>query len=253
MGISSMAQSINTLTGLMQTLVNANTDSLAQSDNNNNAQQPVVSQGSKTVQPSVTVTRQAPRQILSLDSNLDNSEVVDNFNLDYFDDHIPLSGTICSSPAPAERNHSFDPAVGFNDVCVASSSEADMPVGDGNFDWEIPQLQTEEKTSGKISSGLPKAVNASVTIKSNADSIKSIEDKYYRPDNSCVPRVNREIWSALSRQANTQDSKMQDVPKFLVQLAEPCCKSKEPLDPVKTRSLLSDSICLLGHGFSSHS
>lgn len=260
MGISSMAQSINTLTGLMQTLVNANKDSLTQSDNNNNVQQPVVSQGSKTVQRSVTVTRQAPRQILSLDSNLDNSDVVDNFNLDYFDDDpIHPSGTMGSSPAPAEMNHSFDPAVGFNEAFVAPSSEADMPVGDGNFDWEIPQLQTEEKTSGKISSGLAKAVNASVTIKSNADSIKSIEDKYYRPENCenlCVPRVNREIWSALSRQANTQDSKMQDIQKSLVkgmipivQLAEQCCKSKELLDPVKTRSLLSDSICLLGHGF----
>jgi hypothetical protein len=43
---------------------------------------------------SVTVTR----QILPLDSQLDNSDVVDNFNLDYFDDdHIPLSGTIGSS------------------------------------------------------------------------------------------------------------------------------------------------------------
>jgi hypothetical protein len=54
MGISSMAQSINTLTGLMQTLVNASKDSLTQSDNNNNN----VQQGSKTVQPSVTVTKQ---------------------------------------------------------------------------------------------------------------------------------------------------------------------------------------------------
>ena len=76
MGISSMAQSINTLTGLMQTLVNANKDSLTQSDNNNNN----VQQGSKTVQPSVTVTR----QILALDSNLNNSDVVDNFNLRLF-------------------------------------------------------------------------------------------------------------------------------------------------------------------------
>jgi hypothetical protein len=46
-----------------------NKDSLTQSDNNNNNN---VQQGSKTVQPSVTVTR----QILSLDSNLDNSEIV---------------------------------------------------------------------------------------------------------------------------------------------------------------------------------
>jgi hypothetical protein len=49
---------------------------------------------------------------------------------------------------------------------------------------------------------------------------------------------------------------MQDIQKSLVkgmipivQLAEQICKSKEPLDPVKTRSLLSDSICLLGHVF----
>ena len=103
---------------------------------------------------------------------------------------------------------------------------------------------------------MAKAVNASVTIKSNAHSIKSIEDKYYRPDNcenSCVPRVNREIWSALSRQANTQDSKMQDVQKSLVQLAEPCCKRKEPLDPVKTHSLLSDYLSFGSWFFISHS
>jgi hypothetical protein len=42
-----MAQSINTLTGLMQTLVNANKDCLTQSDNNNNN----VQQGSKLFNP----------------------------------------------------------------------------------------------------------------------------------------------------------------------------------------------------------
>ena len=139
MGISFMAQSIDTLTGLMQTLVNDYKDSLTQSDNNNNVQQPVVSQGSKTLQPSVTVTR----QILSLDSNLDNSDVVDNFNLYYFDDNpIHPTGTMGSSPA--EMNHSFDPAVGFNEAFVAPSSEADMPVGDGNFDWEIHSYKRKQ-------------------------------------------------------------------------------------------------------------
>jgi hypothetical protein len=39
------------------------------------------------------------------------------------------------------------------------------------------------------------------------------------------------------------------LPESRASLAEQCCKSKELLDPVKTRSLLSDSICLLGHGF----
>jgi hypothetical protein len=54
-------------------------------------------------------------------ANLDNSDVVDNFNLDYFDDdHIPLSGTIGSSPAPAERNHSFDESLlALTNVCIS--------------------------------------------------------------------------------------------------------------------------------------
>lgn len=109
---------------------------MTQSDNNNNVQQPVVSQGSKTLQPSVTVTR----QILSLDSNLDNSDVVDNFNILMMILFIPLG----SSPAPSEMNHSFDPAVGFNEAFGAPSSEADMPVGDGNFDWEIHSYKRKQ-------------------------------------------------------------------------------------------------------------
>jgi hypothetical protein len=43
-----------------------------------------------------------------------------------------------SSLVPAERNHSVDPAVGFNQACVAPSSEADMSGEDGNFDVDFP-------------------------------------------------------------------------------------------------------------------
>ncbi|CAC5388374.1 unnamed protein product [Mytilus coruscus] len=54
---------------------------------------------------------------------------------------------------------------------------------DHDFAWEIPQLNTEEKTGSKISSGLSKAVNTSMSVKSNQDSIKLIEEKYYRLEN----------------------------------------------------------------------
>jgi hypothetical protein len=39
--------------------------------------------------------------------------------------------------------------------------------------------------------------------------MKIIEDKFFRPENCdklCVPKDNKEIWSALPRPAHTQDS-----------------------------------------------
>jgi hypothetical protein len=81
-------------------------------------------QGLKTVQPSVTVTR----QILPLDSQLDNSDVVDNFNLDYFDDdHIPLSGTIVTEALTAlAKPEEILPLV-FSSVCNWGISQSKLP------------------------------------------------------------------------------------------------------------------------------
>jgi hypothetical protein len=81
--------------------------------------------------------------------------------------------------------------ISYWDLCIVSQllhSLSTISTKKQSIDWHIIitnwlELQTEEKTSGNISSGLAKAVTASLTIKSNADSIKSIEDKYYRPEN----------------------------------------------------------------------
>ena len=76
----------------------------------------------------------------------------------------------------------------------------------------------------------------------------------FRVTKQTIPKVNKEIWSALPRPAHTQDSKMQEVQKYfvkglipIVKLANQCCKN-EPLDIANTRSLLSDAMSLLGNG-----
>ena len=252
MGITSMAESLSTLTGLMQTFAK-------ESSNNSNKKTRC-----ETVSQPVTQSREnvpSQRQLISLEPHLDSSNVNDEFNMDeFFDNPIQPSGTVLDcSPSQPDVDTSFDPAIGFSEAFGVPSTESGVPVsedlsGDPEFTWVIPQLQAEEKTGDKISESLAKAVNAAVTVKSNADSIKMIEEKYFRPENCgnlTVPRVNREVWSKLPKQAHTQDSKMQEVQKYLaiVQLADECCKTKGPLDPSKLRSSLSDSICLLGHGF----
>ena len=109
----------------------------------------------------------------------------------------------------------------------------------------------------KFQQGLAKAVDAAVTIRSSKDSLKTIEEKYHRPENCeflVTPRVNPEIWRAIHKLGHTQDLALQEVQKSLatglipiVQLADKCVKSKGNLDPVETRSMLADSISLIGH------
>lgn len=83
--------------------------------------------------------------------------------------------------------------MGFSDTFSASLSKISVlgsqPVVeqveqyDYEFAWEIPLLNTKEKTGYKIYSGLSKAVIAAMSVKSNQESIKMIEKKYNRPEN----------------------------------------------------------------------
>ncbi|XP_071181546.1 uncharacterized protein [Mytilus edulis] len=267
MGISTMGKSIDTLTHLFRGFIN------------NCGKEPVraprcetVSQSSIQAEVVNPAAVSSNTQILPLDANL-NTDSVQDFDLDYLEDpvYLPPSGVSAradDSPAPVDFDTSFDPALGFSNAFRAPLSEVNVPLSqpvveqgeqyDYDFDWEIPQLNTEEKTGPKLSSGLSKAVNAAMSVKSNYESIKLIEERYLRPENCenlCVPRVNKEIWTALPRQAHTVDSKMQETQRYfvkgltpIVQLANQCCRN-EPLNVDNTRKLLSDSICLLGHGF----
>ena len=199
-----------------------------------------------------------PRQILSLDPNLDESESVQDFDLDYLNDYPPSSGR-----SPSALSRGFDPQAAFQEAFGAPSNETFVDDNNNSqvddfADWDIPQLQAEEKTGPKISPGLAKAVNAAVTVHSSKKSIQDIESKYFRPDN-CeflgTPKVNPEVWRALHRNSHSQDLSLQEIQKSLtlglvpfIQVAEKCVNMKEPLDHQVVRNLLSDGISLIGHG-----
>ena len=116
----------------------------------------------------------------------------------------------------------------------------------------------DDKTGPKAGAGLAKAVNAAVSVRSNKDSLKTIEDRYFRPENCnylCSPRVNSEVWRVMPRNAHTNDVSLQEIQKVLatgmvpiIQTAELCSQSKSPVDPIKVRNLMSDAISLVGHG-----
>ncbi|XP_071145339.1 uncharacterized protein [Mytilus edulis] len=245
MGISTMGKSIDTLTHLFRGFIN------------NCGKEPVraprcetVSQSSIQAEVVNPAAVSSNTKILPLEANL-NADSVQDFDLDYLEDpvYLPPSGVSAradDSPAPVDFDTSFDPALGFSNAFRAPLSEVNVPQSqpvdeqveqyDYDFAWEIPQLNTEEKTGPKLSSGLSKAVNASMSVKSNHESIKLIEERYLRPENCenlCVPRVNKEIWTALPRQAHTVDSKMQETQRYfvkgltpIVQLANQCCKNE---------------------------
>ena len=198
--------------------------------------------------------------MLPLEPNIVDTDVMNEFDLEpYMDDSMPQSSDVDASPAHVDLETSFNPVAGFSKVFGDPSSEPAICqsgyLPNSEFIWDIPQLQAEEKTTAKIPE--VNAVNAAISVKSSYDNMKIIEDKFVRPGNCdklCVPKVNKEIWSALPRPAHTQDSKMQEVQKYfvkglipIVELANQCCKN-EPLDIANTRSLLSDAMSLLANG-----
>lgn len=96
--------------------------------------------------------------------------------------------------------------------------------------WDLPQLDTEEKTGLRVLDKLATAVNAAVSKRSVKEAISNIVKKYFRPENCtylCAPKVNAEIWNAIDSQSHTQDLVLQDIQKPIslalvpiIQLAE---------------------------------
>lgn len=127
-----------------------------------------------------------------------------------------------------------------------------------NNDWDIPQLNANEKTGPKVNEALGKAVNAAISIKSSKESMVDLEKKYDRPENCNllkVPRVNKEIWDAMNKQAHSDDLTLQVIQKSLatgmiplVQMADMLVNKKE-LEPHVCKKMLADSISMLGNAF----
>ena len=126
--------------------------------------------------------------------------------------------------------------------------------------YEIsPNLIWRNKTAPKITSGLAKAVNAALTIKSDKDAISKIGKQYLRPENVnfvCAPKCNKEIWNAVGNNTHSKDLALQEVQKFLalgltpiINMADTIVKTKEPIDSATGRTILTDAISLIGHSF----
>lgn len=179
------------------------------------------------------------RPILSLEH-----EVVDDFNFDSFDNMQNLDRH--------DSSGSFNPVVPFQEAFNAPPSDiaSTTPLVSSTV---IPQLQVDEKTFPKICSGLANAVNAVMTVMFSKDSIKSIQEKYLRPDNCKflkTPKMNIEISRELFKFSHAQNLALQDIQKSLISGLIPViqfaneCTSKLG----KSKALFSDAITLLGHG-----
>ncbi|XP_052687732.1 uncharacterized protein LOC128166532 [Crassostrea angulata] len=193
------------------------------SSNNENAMEQSCSHN----QPSATITR--PTEFVSLNQDDANDYAIDSFDFSYLDSLNSLSHV------------GVDPKIAFKD---AFESILLMII-----DWI---------TGPKIGTGLGKAVNAAVSVKSCKETMDEIAKRYNRPENCTylkVPRVNKEIWDAMNKNAHSSDLALQEIPKYMahglipiVSLADQLANSKD-LDVQKTKSMLSDSISLLGYGF----
>jgi len=96
-------------------------------------------------------------------------------------------------------------------------------------------------------------------LSSLTKTINDLSKKYLRPDNCdliVIPKVNKEIWEAIPRQAHSSDVYLQDIQKSLlsglvpiVEIADHMVKNKEPLDSSKAKTFLGDSLSLIDHAF----
>ena len=115
---------------------------------------------------------------------------LDDFNLNYFDN------TTNVNPQKAFQDAFENPSETESSSSVSNMGYVTVNEP-GDHVWNIPKFNTEEKTAPKITSGLAKAVNAVLTIKSDKDAISKIGKQYLIPENVnflCAPKCNKEIW-----------------------------------------------------------
>ncbi|CAC5408533.1 unnamed protein product [Mytilus coruscus] len=128
MGISTRGKSIDTLTHLYREFINK-----CGKESVRTPRCETVSRSSflaEVVENPAAVSSNSP--ILPLEANL-NSDAVQDFDLDYFDDPVYVTPSgVCAraddSPAPVDFDTSFDPALGFSDAFMALLSEINVPV-----------------------------------------------------------------------------------------------------------------------------
>ncbi|XP_061177945.1 uncharacterized protein LOC133186704 [Saccostrea echinata] len=182
------------------------------------------------------------------DSRQTFDETPDDFDFDF----SYLNGQVSPSIEGVDTQETFKGILNDESIQITIDNST------SSNDWDIPQLNANEKTGPNVNEALGKAVNAAISIKTSKESMVELEKKYDRPD-SCnllkVPRVNKEIWDAMNKQAHSEDLTLQVIQKSLatgiiplVQMADMFVNKKE-LDPQTCKKMLADSISMLGNAF----
>ncbi|XP_062566914.1 uncharacterized protein LOC134229224 [Saccostrea cucullata] len=184
----------------------------------------------------------------SVDYNVYDGQNEFDFDLSYLD-----------NPEPSPSIPGINPNDAFKDVFDSKALQItiDNDLKEDNDLWDIPQLNSTEKTGPKVNDGLAKAVNAAISVRSDKEAMTELQKQYARPENCNlkVPCVNKEIWDVMGKNAHAVDLNLQIIQKSiatglipLVQMAESLI-SKQDTESVKNKKMLGDAISMLGNSF----
>jgi hypothetical protein len=153
----------------------------------------------KTGHKTSTVSRPLSEPIISLDSNLSpqsHNETLNDFEINLFnsENQNNLFDDVQATPyfvTPDVGSHFeykrasyYDPNEMFGKAM--GNEETD------EIKWNLPQLDTEEKTGPRVLDKLATAVNAAVSKRSVKEAISNIAKKYFRPEN-CTISVHQRL------------------------------------------------------------
>ena len=151
MGINTIMNSVNTLSDAVHALI---TNMNPRNKTNQNVQ--------SKAKPTSTVTRPVDNNIIPLESKLSspsNSAALNDFKTDLLKDPEPSLPLHCNftqdNPVEYERASSYDPNDLFDKVGAFDCADQS-----DNDKWDLPQLDTDEKTGPKVLNNLAAAVKA---------------------------------------------------------------------------------------------
>ena len=170
----------------------------------------------------------------------------DTYNLNVeVDNDGPYSDVeIVPSGAPAKPlNAQLRDALFSDDI---QNKENEQMVDD--IPWQLPKLKTPKKGES-ISASLASLINTACTSQCDVEDILT---KYKLPSNCdymSAPSVNPEIWSEISRKAQTYDKAFQDIQTLIAMGMIPVIKLIQLLKSKmseEAQNLVSDTMVLLG-------
>lgn len=164
---------------------------------------------------------------------------------------IPMSENSSSKqPLRAIENEISNALFDSENVQNSSVDHNEVVMCEDNFMWQLPKLKVPQK-GDPISPSLASLINVACSSQCDTDDIMS---KYKLPSNCeklAPPLVNGEIWSEIQKKAQTYDKAFRDIQSLiasgLIPMFELLTVLKDQIQSnVKARTLLSDSITLLG-------